>query len=112
MIHCQNVGSGCVEENNMLRFSFLIATLAGLSTLASAQEAPQIYMGRVVAKTMHFTGAGWLIRHKRDREESATQMREALELKPGMVVCDMGSGNGYHSLPMAKAVAPERARRR
>jgi hypothetical protein len=33
-------------------------------------------------------------------------MREELNLKPGMVVCDLGSGNGYHTLPMAKSVAP------
>lgn len=64
-------------------------------------------MGRVVAQTMHYAGAGWLIRNKREREEGATRMRAALELKPGMVVCDMGSGNGYHSLPMAKEVAPD-----
>lgn len=60
-----------------------------------------------MAQTMHYAGAGWLIRNKRDREEGTLRMREALELKPGMVVCDLGSGNGYHSLPMAKAVAPE-----
>ena len=66
-----------------------------------------VYMGRQVAQTMHFAGAGWLIRNKREREESAEEMRAALELKPGMVVCDMGSGNGYHSLPLEKAVAPE-----
>ena len=33
-------------------------------------------------------------------------MRQKLELKPGMVVCDMGCGNGYHTFPMARAVAP------
>ncbi len=81
--------------------------------LAQEQPAPapppprSEYLGRVVAQTMHYAGAGWLIRNKREREEGATRMRAALDLKPGMVVCDMGSGNGYHSLPMAKAVAPD-----
>ena len=78
--------------------------------LASGQnvEAPeaQVYMGRTIAQTMHFTGASWLTRHKREQEEASLKMREALHLKPGMNVCDMGSGNGYHTLPMAKAVAP------
>ena len=60
-----------------------------------------------MAQTMHFAGAGWLIRHKREREESALEMRRALGLRPGLVVCDLGSGNGYHSLPMAQAVAPD-----
>jgi cyclopropane fatty-acyl-phospholipid synthase-like methyltransferase len=55
---------------------------------------------------MHYTGGAWLVRTKREREEAATLMREKLELKPGMVVCDLGCGNGYHTFPMAKAVAP------
>jgi SAM-dependent methyltransferase len=65
------------------------------------------YMGRVVAPPMHYAGAGWLIRNIREREEGSARMRDELGLKPGMVVCDMGSGNGYHSLPMARAVGPE-----
>ena len=65
------------------------------------------YEGRTIAQTMHWMGAGWLIRNKREKEESASRMREELHLKPGMNVCDMGSGNGYHSLPMAQAVAPD-----
>lgn len=64
-------------------------------------------MGRTIAQTMHWSGAGWLIRHEREREEASTLMREKLELKPGMDVCDMGSGNGYHALPMAKEVGPK-----
>lgn len=62
------------------------------------------YEGRVIAQTMHWQGAAWLVRHKRDREEATLLMREKLDLKPGMSVCDMGSGNGYHTLPIAKAV--------
>jgi cyclopropane fatty-acyl-phospholipid synthase-like methyltransferase len=64
------------------------------------------YLGRTIAHTMHYTGAEWLTRTEREREEAATLMREKLELKPGMFVCDVGCGNGYHSFPMAKAVAP------
>lgn len=67
----------------------------------------ETYMGRQIAQTMHWTGASWLVRHKRDREEAATLMRESLELKPGMTVCDLGCGNGYHAFPMAKKVAPD-----
>ena len=74
----------------------------------AAQEAepPALteYQGRVIAQTMHWTGASWLVRHKREREEAATRMREELRLKPGMVVCDMGAGNGYHALPIAEKV--------
>jgi ubiquinone/menaquinone biosynthesis C-methylase UbiE len=80
-----------------------------LPCLLAAQETaapPAIYEGRVIAQTMHWQGAGWLIRHKREREEAATRMREELRLKPGMTVCDLGSGNGYHTLPMAESVGP------
>jgi ubiquinone/menaquinone biosynthesis C-methylase UbiE len=56
---------------------------------------------------MHWEGASWLIRHKRDQEEATLLMREQLKMTPGMTVCDMGSGNGYHTLPMAEAVGKE-----
>jgi ubiquinone/menaquinone biosynthesis C-methylase UbiE len=65
------------------------------------------YQGRTIAQTMHWQGASWLIRHKRDREEATLQMREQLKLKPGMSVCDMGSGNGYHTIPIAEAVGKD-----
>jgi ubiquinone/menaquinone biosynthesis C-methylase UbiE len=64
------------------------------------------YLGRTVAQTMHYEGAAWLVRTKREREEAGTLMREKLELKPGMVVCDLGCGNGYHTFPIGKAIAP------
>jgi len=70
-------------------------------------DEPKFYMGRQVAAPMHWMGGAWLLRNKRDREESAIRMREELKLKPGMAVCDMGCGNGYHTLPMASSVAPE-----
>jgi ubiquinone/menaquinone biosynthesis C-methylase UbiE len=93
----------------MLRHTLII--LLGL-TLASAQQpatpppAMTEYLGRVIAQTMHWQGANWLIRNKREREEGTTKMREELRLKPGMAVCDMGSGNGYHTIPFAEAVGP------
>ena len=71
------------------------------------QEIPPAlteYKGRTIAQTMHWLGAEWLLREEREREERTTVLMKELKLKPGMVVCDMGSGNGYHSLKMAKAV--------
>ncbi len=73
---------------------------------ATVPPAVSEFMGREVAQTMHFSGSDWLVRHEREQEEAVTLMRRKLELKPGMVVCDMGCGNGYHAFPMAKAVAP------
>jgi ubiquinone/menaquinone biosynthesis C-methylase UbiE len=62
------------------------------------------YCGREIAQTMHYFGAPWLIRESRQREEDCETMLRALELKPGMQVCDMGCGNGFYTLQMATAV--------
>ena len=66
-----------------------------------------VYMGRRVAKTMHFDGAEWLVRNEREREERCSLMLANLGVKPGMSVCDMGCGNGFHSLPIAKMVGKD-----
>lgn len=88
----------------LLLFCLLAASLLPAQTPDIPAPLPPNYMGRELAQTMHWMGAAWLIRHKRDREEASVKMREALTLKPGMTVCDMGCGNGYHTLPMAKSV--------
>lgn len=75
-----------------------------------AQEAPPAlteYMGRTIAQTMHWKGAEWLMRRVREEEEGPTLMREQLRVKPGMVVCDMGCGSGYHTLPLAEMVGEQ-----
>src|SRR3954468_5801357 len=65
------------------------------------------YMGREIAQTMHFTGAPWLTRDSRNREEEPAKLMKALNLKPGMTVCDLGCGNGFYTLKMAKEVGPQ-----
>ncbi len=64
------------------------------------------YMGRLVAPAMSFHHANWLIRDTREEEERPTQVLPQLGLKPGMTVCDMGCGNGFYSIAMAKLIAP------
>jgi len=64
------------------------------------------YMGRQIAQTMSFHGAPWLIRTEREEEERPSDAIAQLNLQPGMVVCDLGCGNGFYSLTMAKLVAP------
>ncbi|MCX6839975.1 MAG: methyltransferase domain-containing protein [Verrucomicrobia bacterium] len=83
--------------------SFLVFAVLNLS----AQEAPPAlteYLGRQIAQTMHWKGAEWLMRRVREQEEGPSKMREQLLVKPGMVICDMGCGNGYHTLPLAEMV--------
>ena len=63
------------------------------------------YQGREIAQTMHYLGADWLTRDSRQREEDCTQLLKALHLKKGQVVCDLGCGNGFYTLPLAEAVS-------
>lgn len=65
-------------------------------------EGVKSYMGRKVAQTMHFAGAEWLIRDNRERQERCSLMLANLGVKRGMNVCDMGCGNGFHTLQIAK----------
>jgi len=60
-----------------------------------------VYMGRRVAETMHFAGAEWLIRDEREREERCSLMLANLGVKRGMMICDMGCGNGFYTLPLS-----------
>lgn len=62
------------------------------------------YKGRTIAQTMHWTGAEWLLRENREQEENAALMLQQLGLREGWTVCDLGCGNGYHALTMAKTV--------
>jgi ubiquinone/menaquinone biosynthesis C-methylase UbiE len=62
------------------------------------------YKGRTIAPTMTYHGAAWLVRDNREQEEHCETLLKALKLQPGQVVCDMGCGNGYYTLPMAKLI--------
>ncbi|MBP89522.1 MAG: SAM-dependent methyltransferase [Planctomycetaceae bacterium] len=99
----------------MKPFAVLIVCICALSASSklfaedepSAPEIPpglKMYKGRRIAPTMHFAHAGWLIRDVREREERCSLMLANLGAKPGMTVCDMGCGNGFYALQMAKIV--------
>ena len=74
---------------------------------AKAEKTPpplKFYKGREIADAMHYSGASWLVRESREREEECSTMLKALHLKPGQTVCDMGCGNGFYTLKLAKLV--------
>ncbi|MFO0940688.1 MAG: methyltransferase domain-containing protein [Pirellulales bacterium] len=75
-------------------------------TLQEVPPAKKEYMGRVIAPAMGYAHAAWLTRDTREQEEDPLQTLANLGLKPGMVVCDLGCGNGYYTIEMAKRVAP------
>ena len=86
----------------------VFAVAAGVLLLVAVAEAQRRHpvSGRVFAPVMGVAGAGWLERTEREREEAPSKAIEALELKPGMVVADIGAGSGYYTSRMAKKVAP------
>lgn len=69
---------------------------------AKTPPARKEYLGRKIAQTMHYTGAEWLIRNRREREERCSLMLANLGVKRGQTICDMGCGNGFHTLALAK----------
>jgi len=88
------------------RVIFALGTL--LLWNASAYQAPPNHpvSGRKIAGVMGMSGANWLVRPEREAEEQPEKALDALNLKPGMVVADIGAGVGYMSLRMARRVGP------
>jgi len=105
-----------------MKTRLLVAGIAGLLLTASlfGQTKPadryetrrlhdpdgigKFYMGREIAQVMGASGAGWLDRPEREKEEQPDKLMKALELKNGMVVADIGAGSGYYTFRMADAV--------
>ena len=61
-------------------------------------------MGREIAHVMGHQAADWLERPEREEEERTDLVLPALKLRPGDVVADIGSGTGYFSWRLARAV--------
>lgn len=67
----------------------------------------KFYLGREIAHVMGHPAAQWLERDTREAEEKLSLLIKLLELKPGMVVADIGAGSGVLTLQMAPLVAPK-----
>jgi protein-L-isoaspartate O-methyltransferase len=66
----------------------------------------KFYMGREIAHVMGHQAADWLERPEREQEERTSLLIEALKLKPGEAVADIGAGTGYLTRRMAKKISP------
>ena len=64
----------------------------------------KFYMGREIAQVMGPGGIEWLDRREREEEEHPAQMLDALDLRPGEIVADLGAGSGYFTFRMAPKV--------
>jgi ubiquinone/menaquinone biosynthesis C-methylase UbiE len=66
----------------------------------------KFYMGREIAHVMGPGGIPWLERDERDSEERPQQAIEALEIRAGQTIADLGAGSGYYTFRIAPLVGP------
>lgn len=81
-------------------------TVAEQSAITKEPRGLTKYLGRRIASPMGYQHMDWLSRPERIEEENPQEMLAQLGLKEGMVVCDMGCGDGYHTLQIAPKVGP------
>jgi precorrin-6B methylase 2 len=67
----------------------------------------KFYMGREIAQVMGHLAADWLDRPEREREEEPARLMEALKLRPGDAVADIGAGSGYFTFRLSDRVGPK-----
>ena len=66
----------------------------------------KFYLGRENAHVMGPGGIIWLERSERETEEKPQLVIDALEIKPGQTIADLGAGSGYYSFRIAPLVGP------
>lgn len=84
---------------------FLVAMIQGsvLLPLSQAQETESV---RKPARPLPAERSGILFRDERQTTERPNLVMDAMQLKDGDLVADIGSGPGYYSLPLAERIGP------
>lgn len=95
------------QGNHMKIWPIAALLLTLLIPSFAEEEAPPAlthYKERRIAQTMHYQGAPWLMRENRQRQEDCTTLLKELKVQPGQIICDLGCGNGFYALKLAKLV--------
>jgi predicted methyltransferase len=93
--------------------NFLTPSLAMALLIVAGVYAPRIAPAedeapkRRPAEVISYRGWQWLERSTRAGEELPDDIVAAMELMPGQTVADIGSGSGYFTRRLARAVGPE-----
>jgi len=85
--------------NNIFLFVVIALTIWPLN----AQSEHPI-SGRRIAGVMGIAGADWLERNEREIEELPETALDAIGIRPGMAIADVGSGSGYFTTRLSKRV--------
>jgi SAM-dependent methyltransferase len=95
----------CYSVQRQIRILFIICLFALIPHIYGFQSEHPL-SGRKIAPVMGVGGADWLDRSERESEENPEGAIDAIGIKPGMVVADVGAGTGYMSLRLARRVGP------
>jgi SAM-dependent methyltransferase len=98
-----------MSMNQSLKRTCLVVVALAALALVNAGVLAQVpgrhpISGRQFAGVMGWQGAPWLDREERDIEEAPDLALDALDLKPGQTLADIGAGSGYMTIRMAKRV--------
>jgi uncharacterized protein (TIGR01244 family) len=96
-----------MKMNSRIRLYAAVVALA-FAGVVIAQEPEHAHpeTGRVPANILKAEQAGILLMEARDKLEEPEKTMDLLGLKDGDIVADLGCGNGYYTLRLAKRVAP------
>ena len=84
----------------------LACAIAIAVTDTSAAQGTHPVTGRRIAPVMSHRGADWLDRAEREEEEAPERALDAIGVRPGQIVVDLGAGSGYFTVRLAERVAP------
>jgi ubiquinone/menaquinone biosynthesis C-methylase UbiE len=87
----------------MLRLLFVL--WFAVQSLIGAQSVHPV-TGRQIAGVMGIGGADWLVRSERESEEAPDTALDAIGIRKGSVVADIGAGVGYFTWRLAERAGP------
>ncbi|MEX2262516.1 MAG: methyltransferase domain-containing protein [Bryobacteraceae bacterium] len=91
---------------NRRRFVIVLwLALSGAPAVLPGQETHPA-TGRQIAPVMGMGGADWLVRDEREMEEAPDKALDAIGIREGMTVADVGAGVGYFTWRLAERVGP------